>query len=412
MRLSDPLASRHHATLELEPLGIRDNGSANGTELDSVSIAPGSVVPLGLGRSLRIGATLLIVRRTPARVARPAGPKRSESSTRRAVRPNPSVVLEPQMVELYAVVRRLSRGKINVLVLGETGVGKELVAETLHAASLRSKAPLLRVNCAALAEPLLESELFGHERGAFTGAVTSRAGLIEMADGGTFLLDEVGELSPALQAKLLRVLEVGEITRVGGTRPRAVNVRFVAATNRDLESAVLAGTFRADLLFRLNGASVVVPPLRERRGEILPLAEAFLATAAAQLGGAAPPRLSEEAREKLLGYDFPGNVRELRNAIERGVLLCTGAEMTPDDLSLGRRTSSAGPSAESFSLTEPPPGVHAEESLGAERDGILRALLRHGGNQTRAARELGMPRRTFVRRVAELRLPRPRGPVE
>jgi len=409
VKLTDPLASRHHATLHLSPLGVEDNASANGTFLDATRIEPGAITPLIFGQSLCIGGTLLVVRRRADRVPRPVVAHRSESGTmRKAVRQRASIIVDPQMVELYAVVERLARGSINVLVLGETGVGKELVAETLHHSSVRAAAPLLRVNCAALAEPLLESELFGHERGAFTGAVASRPGLIELADSGTLFLDEVGELSPALQAKLLRVLEVGEITRVGGIRPRRVDVRFVAATNRDLSAAVTAGTFRSDLLFRLGGASIVVPPLRERVGEILPLAERFLADTARGLGDDTPPCLSAEARAVLSAYDFPGNVRELRNAIERGVLLCAGAVLTPADLSLGKHSWSTRSAAPDLGANQTVRESPQTKPPWSEKERIIQALLKHGGNQTRAAKELGLPRRTLVRRIAELGLPRPR----
>jgi transcriptional regulator with GAF, ATPase, and Fis domain len=319
----------------------------------------------------------------------------------------PTVVLDPKMVELCEMLGRLARGTISVLILGDTGVGKEVAAETLHRASLRSAQAFVKVNCAALAEPLLESELFGHERGAFTGAVAAKQGLLELADGGTFFLDEVGELSAALQAKLLRVLETGELMRVGGSRARRVDVRFVAATNRDLSAAVAAGTFRADLLYRLSGASVRVPALRERTGEILPLAEAFVARAAAELGRPAP-LLSQEAREQLLAYDFPGNVRELKNAVERALLLCSGTTLTGKDLSLGGHAW--GVSTPCPAPTEVRDAARPGDERGSlsEKERIVGALLKHGGNQTRAARDLGLPRRTLVRRIAELGIPRPR----
>jgi two-component system response regulator AtoC len=407
IRLSDPLASREHATLELAPLGIRDEGSANGTRLGSEELEAGAVVPLAAGQSLHIGNTLLVLRRRAARLSAVPAPARLDSTLRPRARTRPQVVLDPAMCELYGTVERLARGSINVLITGETGAGKELVAEMVHQGSARADAPLVRLNCAALAESLLESELFGHERGAFTGAVAAKPGLVELADGGTFFLDEVGELTPALQAKLLRVVEAGELTRVGGSRPRPVDVRFVAATNRDLDAAVAAGTFRADLLFRLSGAAVVVPPLRARQSEILPLAELFLARAAAELGACVLPVLSAEARARLLAHDFPGNVRELKNAIERGVLLCEHGVLTPADLALEPRDRSTG-AAEAAPGEELPISELSRLSPSAEKERILHALVKHGGNQTRVARELGVSRRTLVRRIAELGLPRPR----
>lgn len=414
VHLTDGLASRRHATLNLKPLSIEDHGSANGTLLDGSPLQVRTMRPIQLGQAVHIGRSLLIVR--PADRVHPPRPAAevSRSSTRLAVT-SPCVVVEPAMQQIYALIARLAQGSINVLILGETGVGKEVVAEALQRQSPRSEAPFVRVNCAALVEPLLESELFGHERGAFTGAVSTKPGLIELADGGTVLLDEVGELSPSVQAKLLRVIEAREVTRVGGVRPRAIDVRFISATNRKIEGEAAAGAFRSDLLFRLSGASVEVPPLRERPLEIIPLAEVFLARAAQRMNLSPAPRLTEDAEACLLAHAWPGNVRELRNAIERAVLLCSEAVIGPADLAL-QRFSNRGTNESALStvsVTIAPPAPDARElsgavDLGIERERIMQALLECGGNQSRAAKFLGMPRRTLVRKIAQLGLPRPR----
>jgi len=247
VRLFDPLASRHHATLEVAPLTLIDAGSANGTSLAGSTLAPGARTPLEPHQAFTIGNTLLVLR-----------PRSTASSAERALdrKPNadrrPRVIRQPAMQKLYEVVARLARGAINVLIVGETGVGKELVAEAIHGDSPRAKGPLVRINCAAFAEPLLESELFGHERGAFTGALSTKLGLLESAHRGTVFLDEVGELPLALQAKLLRVIEAREVTRVGGLHALRIDVRFVAATNRRIERDVEAGAFRSDLFFRFR----------------------------------------------------------------------------------------------------------------------------------------------------------------
>jgi DNA-binding NtrC family response regulator len=311
------------------------------------------------------------------------------------------VVHDPAMQAVYALVERLAKGRISVLILGETGAGKEVIADAIHRASPRRAARIVKINCATLSEALLESELFGHERGAFTGAVSAKAGLVEVAEGGTVFLDEVGELSALLQAKLLRLLDTREVTRLGGLRPRPIDVRFVFATNRDLEQAVAQGIFRSDLFFRLKGAVVRVPPLRARSTEIIPLAQAFLTRTAEQMQLVEAPNLSEAAQVRLLAYSWPGNVRELRNEIERAALLCDGGEIRADHLALGLADTGVGVSAASRST------IPAAPDIGSERDRIAQALLHCGGNQTRVAALLGIPRRTLVRKIALFGLPRP-----
>ena len=228
------------------------------------------------------------------------------------------VIQNPAMRDLYRLAARAGHSRINVLISGETGTGKEILAEAVHRASPRAAGPFVCFNCAAISDTLLESELFGHERGAFTGATQAKQGLVEAASSGTLFLDEIGEMSLTLQAKVLRVIETKQVLRVGATRPRAADARFVAATNRDLDQDIAAGRFRKDLYFRLNGISLSIPPLRARTDEILPLARLFLAEAAAQLGEA-PSTLTPRALAQLLDYAWPGNIRELRNLMERAL---------------------------------------------------------------------------------------------
>jgi DNA-binding NtrC family response regulator len=319
------------------------------------------------------------------------------------------------MHQLRRLVDRIADGQISVLIMGETGVGKERLAETIHRRSKRAERPFLRLNCAAISETLLESELFGHERGAFTGAMAAKPGLLETADGGTVFLDEVGELPMALQVKLLRVLEERQVLRIGALKPRPVDMRFVAATNRDLEAEVARGAFRQDLFFRLNGVMVVVPPLRERVGEIAALAVVFAEHAARERGGPVP-ELARETLAVLEGHSWPGNVRELRNVIERAVLLCGGETIRPEHLPLERMTAAASPAAAAPAPRVRPPGagdVGEEDELrsrllAAGRQRILDALDRCAGNQTRAARLLGMSRNTLMKKMDDHGIPRPR----
>jgi DNA-binding NtrC family response regulator len=297
------------------------------------------------------------------------------------------------MRQLYRVVERLARTALPVLVLGESGAGKENVAAAVHAWSPRAAAPLVALNCAALQESLVESELFGYERGAFSGAVGAKLGLLERADGGTLFLDEVNELSAAAQAKLLRVLEEGLVNRLGGVRERRVDLRVVAATNRALAEEVAAGRFRRDLFFRLSGATVLVPPLRSRPLEIAALARHFAAAA----GAAA---IDEAALARLLEHPWPGNVRELRHAIEYAAALAEGDVITPWHLPDTVRALRGGPRATPPSF----PALFrpiAEELRDLERRRMLEALRATGGVQRRAAELIGMPVRTFTCKLTQ-----------
>jgi two-component system, NtrC family, response regulator AtoC len=331
----------------------------------------------------------------------PGGPRGAEAAG--------AVVRNAAMRALYAMAERAARSPINVLILGETGVGKEVLAQTLAAGCGKSGRGLVSINCAALAETLLESELFGHEKGAFTGATQAKPGLLEAASGGSVFLDEIGEMSLALQAKLLRVIESQEVLRVGSTTPRPIKVRFVAATNRDLEEEVSARSFRSDLYFRLNGLVLTVPPLRERVDEIEPLARHFVGLAARQLGRPAP-EIDGEALRLLRLYAWPGNIRELRNVMERAVLLCDDDRIGPDQLPNDQLESSrSGAALLHRRLVAGGREIAWRDRVGAgEREAIVEALSRCGGNQTRAAELLGMPRRTFCARLREYNILRPR----
>jgi two-component system, NtrC family, response regulator AtoC len=318
----------------------------------------------------------------------------------------PIVLANQAMRELYELAERAARGTINVLIVGETGVGKDVLAETVHRRSPRSAGPFVCLNCAALGDALLESELFGHEKGAFTGAVQAKVGLVEAASSGTLFLDEIGEMSLPLQAKVLRAIEAKEVLPVGATRARPVDVRFVAATNRDLDEEIAARRFRQDLYFRLNGITLAIPPLRERRDEIPALADLFLAASARQVGAGHPaPRLAPEALAALVAYDWPGNIRELRNVIERAVLFAAGGPITLEHLPVEKMRRAGPTDAPPPSASARPPAMTMVE---LEKQAIIDALERCAGNQTRAAELLGMPRRTFCKRLAAYNIARPR----
>ena len=408
IRVDDASVSRRHAILDVAPLRIKDLGSANGTRIREVMdlpgtaafqdrrVEPGAWIDIALGMSIGLGSTLLVVRRAgDAPLSEPLSA------------PAGFVVRDDAMRKLHDLAARVAEGNISVLVLGETGSGKEVLAETIHRRSPRAGKPFLRLNCAALSATLLESELFGHERGAFTGAVQTKPGLLETADGGTVFLDEVGEIPLETQVKLLRVLEERHVTRVGGLAPRSIDVRFVSATNRDLSAAVQSSGFRQDLYFRLAGITLTVPPLRSRAGEIEPLARMFGARAAASMRRQ-EPMLSREALAELMRYGWPGNVRELRNVMERAVVLAPGATIMPEHLLLAPAQPERPPRAAAVRTVEAPVASLHEELGSIERQRIIDALESCAGNQTQAALMLGMPRRTFVARLDEYGIARPR----
>ncbi len=352
--------------------------------------------------------------RTPeALVARASAAVRGQARVASAG-PATVIVADDLMQRLHALVQRISSSNINVLILGETGVGKEVIAEAVHRQSPRSEKPLLRLNCAALSESLLESELFGHEKGAFTGAVATKPGLLETADGGTVFLDEVGELPLALQAKLLRVLDSRQVLRVGGLKSRTIDVRFVAATNRNLEVEVARNAFRQDLFFRLNGFSVLIPPLRDRVAEIAGLARLFVSETAHQMKKEPVPEIAPDALRLLEAYAWPGNIRELRNVMERATVLCTSHRITSEDFPVEKMGATVP-----VRFTEPaaprmaasPPSIPARtftEAETAEHERIVGALEQCGGNQSRAAKVLGISRANLVAKLDKYGIRRPR----
>jgi DNA-binding NtrC family response regulator len=315
------------------------------------------------------------------------------------------IAKSPLTLELLRSSGRIANSNGTVLITGESGTGKERVAQYIHQNSPRAGGPFIRVNCAALSENLLESELFGHERGAFTGAHRTRPGRFELADGGSLLLDELGEISPALQAKLLRVLEEEEFERVGGNSTLRVDVRVIATTNRDLPEEIAKGSFREDLYYRLHVLPIHMPPLRDRTEDIMPLAEHFLALYA-QRNGLATPKLDASAQQQLMSWRWPGNVRELENVIQRAVILLQGDTVKCSDLSFGPKSFTA--------TTTTPEGeldgdFDEEQELGdrlanlqmadIERMAILATLACTGGNKTEAARRLGLTARTLSNKL-------------
>ena len=306
------------------------------------------------------------------------------------------VVTDARMQGLHRLVEQVAGSNICVLLLGETGVGKEVFSRAVHRASARAAGPFVELNCAALTESLLESELFGHEKGAFTNAVSAKPGLLEMAHGGTLLLDEIGDMPLSTQVKLLRVIEDSQLRRVGGLKPRHIDVRFVAATNSDIATQVEQGGFRRDLFFRLNGVTILIPPLRERLAELEPLAHAFIARA--RSASAAPrPAISPEALELMRRYAWPGNVRELKHVVERALLLCGPGPILAEHLALSStstpRAAVVGTPGDAMFPAHPAKGSQEEQRW------IMQTLERAGGNQTVAARMLGISRRTLVNRL-------------
>ncbi|HEX7124877.1 MAG TPA: sigma-54 dependent transcriptional regulator [Thermodesulfobacteriota bacterium] len=326
--------------------------------------------------------------------------RRENSNLRQQVRDRYAltgiIARSPQIRAVLDLVTRVAPTEATVLVQGESGTGKELIAKAIHHASPRASGPFLAVNCGALPETLLESELFGHVKGAFTGATATKKGLFEEADGGTILLDEIGDMAPALQVKLLRVLQEGEVRRVGANQPITVSTRVVAATNRDLQQLMRQGSFREDLYYRLNVIPVVLPPLRERREDIPVLAEHFLERFARRQGRTL--RLSPQAMERLLRYPWPGNVRELENAIERTAILARQEVIRPEDL--------PPHVASGIGLGAAPP-LPAQECLAdVEKAHILQTLERLAWNYSRAAEVLGIGRTTLWRKLKEYGLER------
>jgi two-component system response regulator AtoC len=323
------------------------------------------------------------------------------------------------MERLRGLAKRAAASNISVLILGETGVGKDVLAREIHRLSSRS-GRLVALNCAGLTETLIETELFGHERGAFTGADRAKVGLLEAGNGGTIFLDEIGEMPLSLQGRLLRAIEAREVLPVGALKPRPIDVRFIAATNRDLETDVAKGTFRRDLFFRLNGITLAIPPLRERTDEIDALVETFIEDGCRETGRT-PPTVTAEAMHYIRSYNWPGNIRELKNVIERALVLSDGDEIQAQLLPLDKMGVGAARTRSEDSGVGQPRTAYADQvtaiaaglptlddpAKAAERQSILDALAKHAGNQTRAAEALGMPRRTFITKLDAYGIPRP-----
>jgi transcriptional regulator with PAS, ATPase and Fis domain len=388
--LPDHSVSRHHAILcGGPPPTIQDLASTNGTIVGSARLDPKVETPIDPLVLVQLGDALLVVREAmeveqlPVRPAHDLLPR------------------DPSMARMEELIELVSGTTVPVILMGETGAGKGVVAETIHRRSARAAAAFVRVNCAALAEGLFESELFGHEKGAFTGAVHSKPGLLEAAHGGTILLDEVGDMPASIQAKLLHAVEHGEVLRVGSIKPKPVDVRFISATNHDLPKLVEEGRFRRDLFFRINGATILVPPLRDRRSEIPQLARSFATEASTRLH-CAQVTISDAALALLSAYDWPGNVRELRNAMVRAVLFARGGCI----------------GVEHFELASPRASDHTLESSALrsqvrelEKSRIVDALERCNHNQVATAKALGIARGTLRSRMRELGLlpaPKPR----
>ncbi len=384
--IDDPRISREHARVRRSgvELWVSDLGSRNGTKVNG-DLVTNAERRLSAGDVIRLGDVEIVV----------AGAWASRPSARAAgveglELPDGVIVADPGMLNVYRLTKRAARTDTSVLVHGETGAGKEIVAGQIHRFSPRAKGPFVSLNCASLPLTLLESELFGHERGAFTGADKRKIGYIEAASGGTLFLDEIGELPAETQAKLLRVLEARRLSRVGGTAEVAVDVRVVSATHRDLKAEIAAGRFREDLYFRLCAFTIQLPPLRERPVEITLLADLFARECAARMSAPAPV-ISPEAARALSSYRWPGNVRELKNAIEHALVVTETDRIELGDLpeSVRGGGGGAGPGAS-------PSGPMRARVDDTERRTIEEALAAEGGNQTRSAKRLGISRRGLI----------------
>jgi two-component system response regulator AtoC len=401
--LPDDAISEQHAVLvrDATQVTIEHIGNRGDTFLSRHSVATTGAppplallarrqrMPLGIGDSVRVGGAVLSLEAGAAPVTEP--PVR--------LRDGGPVVLDPAMQKAYELATRAAATELSVLILGETGTGKDLIARTVHERSPRSGGPFTVLNCAALTESLIESELFGHEKGAFTGANALKRGLLEASAGGTLFLDEVGELPLTTQAKLLRALEDRKVLRVGALHTHSVDVRFVAATNRDLLRRVRQNEFRGDLYYRISGVVVKVPPLRDRPLEIAPLARELARRFCADLGQP-EPAFEAAALELLERHRWPGNVRELKNVVERAVIHSGGSPIAVQHVQLDDEHDERSRSTRSSRAAQTPDS--------AERARVIAALEQCGGNQTRAARLLGISRSALVHRLDRFRLPRPK----
>ncbi len=375
--LTDPTVSRKHASVEETSGGyiLRDLGSTNGTFLDGVRVREGYLSP---GSLIRLGQTEMTFSPLEERI---------EILRSSLDRFGDLIGASTPMREVFGILERVAPTDITVLIHGETGTGKELAARALHSRSRRASGPFIVFDCGAVAPNLIESELFGHEKGAFTDAVKSRQGAFELADGGTLFLDEIGELTPSLQPKLLRALDQREVKRVGADQSLKVNVRVVAATNRDLEKEVKAGRFREDLFYRLSAVSVFLPPLRKRREDI-ELISGYLLTGISAEVNKKLTGLSAEAAEALKAYPWPGNARELRNVLGRAAALSDGKRIEVKDLFLsqGKKTDTLE-------------GLSGRTLEEIEKAAILATLKSVSGNKTEAAKVLGIAYSTLYEKI-------------
>lgn len=387
--LNDPAVSGIHAELErsADAVVLRDLGSTNGVFIEDVQIREAYLHP---EMRFRLGNNVIRFERVEGHV---------EIEVSRSERFHELIGKSQKMREIFAVLEKVASSDLTVLVRGETGTGKELVARAIHSASPRSSGPLVVQDCSAIPANLIESTLFGHERGAFTGAMERRRGSFEQADGGTIVLDEIGELELSLQPKLLRVLESREVMRVGGSKPLPVDVRVVAATNRDLRQMVAEGSFREDLYYRLSVVQIELPPLRERAEDIPSLAQDFLDHFVKRHfpDDSAALSIARDAMRRLSSYHWPGNIRELKNTIERAASLADGSELTVRDLMPASQktppTLLPGGTAESFIEDGLPFKEAKQRVIDAFEAEYLKIMLeRHGGNITRAAEEAGLTR--------------------
>ena len=446
IRIQHASVSREHALLRIgPPCTIEDLGSLNGTQLQGQRLVPKQPQVFGPDQVIAIGAVLLVRQGTNQETAvsqqllsgestYPANDPVETKYDANDLEAVDIVVRDPEMKKIYELTERISKSDLNCVLLGETGVGKQVVAELLHRSSPRASEKFVHLNCATLPENLLESELFGYEAGAFTGARKRKIGLLESARGGTVFLDEVAEMPLTTQAKLLQAVETGGVMPVGGIEKRPIHVRYVSATNRDIEAEIARGHFRRDLFYRLNGITIAIPPLRERPVEIIPLAERFASRIAKQMAKP-PPELSPEARAVLEEHAWPGNVRELRNVIERAVVLCNDGVIGVEHLPKKPRAVSVPDTGNPSASRQGPPrstdrldaetfryAIPSQEELypekhqgslksqifDLERDRIMRALDACAGNQAAASEMLGISRSTLVRRLDYYNIPRPR----
>jgi two-component system response regulator AtoC len=390
LQLRDVSVSRRHARItHVDGRGqVIDLGSQNGTVVNRERVT--APRPLVSGDTILVGSVALVYHSSIARAE--TTPREDTFVRTLAVGDRTVLIADAAMERMYDLLERLAQSELPVLVTGETGTGKEVAATALHQLSRRNAKPLVSLNCAAIQDNLVESELFGYERGAFSGAVTAKPGLLETANGGTVFLDEIGDLPPAAQAKLLRVIESKRVMRLGDVRERTIDIRIVAATNRDLLEDVVAGRFRRDLFFRLSGATLWLPPLRDRPRELPLLAEMFLRDACEQQGRT-PMQLSVAAQQRLLAMPWPGNVRELKHLMEYVSAAIDDTVIEPHHLDQRARAQTPSPDSDAAPSTFRP---LADEIRELEQARITAALTAAGGNQRAAAQLLGMPLRTFV----------------